>query len=65
MKNNNILFMLILYVNGLFISQFSLADPIAKDTYFFNVNESKLNFNNQNEKEQKGIIYIKGLFVMS
>lgn len=64
-KNNNILFMLILYVNGLFISQFSLADPIAKDTYFFNVNESKLNFNNQNEKEQKGIIYIKGLFVMS
>ncbi|MGG4606755.1 fimbrial protein [Providencia sp. Me31A] len=65
MKNNNILFILMLYINGLFISQTGLADPIARDNYFFNVNEAKLNFHNQNEKENEGIIYIKGLFLIS
>ncbi|MER1692918.1 fimbrial protein, partial [Proteus mirabilis] len=63
MKNRKFIFMLMLYINGLFISQIGFAEPVARDKSFFNINRAKIDFYNQNEKNQHGFIYIKGSFL--
>lgn len=65
MKNNKTLLILLLFIKGFLYYNTCFADPVNPQNSFFNTNESKINFNNQNEKNQQGMLYIKGLFLIS